>query len=59
MNLFVSFSSPHLGTYSSENSLVKAGIWYMIKFTKAKVIEELNTCRDLKTANKSYMKKLS
>jgi hypothetical protein len=39
MNLFVTFSSPHLGTYSSENSLVKAGIWYLIKIGKAKVIE--------------------
>lgn len=59
MNLFVTFSSPHLGTYLTNNSLVKAGIWFMIKFDNCKVLEELNTCRDLKTASKSYMKILS
>ena len=59
MNLFVSFSSPHLGTNLTGNNFVKAGIWFMINFDKCKALEELNTCKDLKTANKSYMKALS
>lgn len=59
MNLFVSFSSPHLGTYASNNNLVKLGIWYMTNFDQCKVLEQLHTCWDLKTSEKSYMKELS
>lgn len=59
MNVFVTFSSPHLGTYSTDNTLVRLGIWYMTKFNKCKVLEQLHTSRDLKTSAKSDMKILS
>jgi len=59
MNLFVSFSSPHLGTSASSNNLVNFGIWYMTTISKNTILEQLHTCRDLKTSTKSYMKLLS
>jgi hypothetical protein len=59
MNLFVTISSPHLGTYASNNNLVRFGIWYMTKVSKNKVIEQLHTCHDISTSTKSYMKILS
>lgn len=31
----------------------------MTKFGKCAVLEQLHTCRDLKTSTKSYMKRLS
>lgn len=59
LHTFITFSSPHLGTYATNNNLVKFGIWYMTKFGKCAVLEQLHTCRDLKTSTKSYMKRLS
>lgn len=56
MNIFVTFSSPHLGTFLSENKFVKLGLWYLTKVNKNKMLEQLHTCRDLETSSKSYMK---
>jgi pimeloyl-ACP methyl ester carboxylesterase len=40
--LLITFSSPHLGLASSENSLVRMGIWFMVKFQKAAMIGDMN-----------------
>lgn len=58
-NMLVTFSSPHLGTFSSDNSLVRAGIWFMIKFNRAPALEQLHCGRDMNTCSKSYIKMLS
>lgn len=42
LGIFVTFSSPHLGISDSENSLVKLGVWYLIKVDKVKNLKELN-----------------
>jgi pimeloyl-ACP methyl ester carboxylesterase len=41
-NLFITFSSPHLGISECENSLVNLGVWYLIKVDKVKNLKELN-----------------
>ena len=38
----MTFSSPHLGISDSDNSLVKLGVWYLIKVDKVKNLKELN-----------------
>ena len=54
----MTFSSPHLGLEAAENKLVKMGIWYMIKFQKAALIEDMRG-RNGNSCEKSYMKLLS
>jgi len=39
MNNYVSFSSPHLGTMISSNTLVNAGLWLLKKFKKSLSLE--------------------
>lgn len=41
-NLFVTFSSPHMGISECENSLINLGVWYLIKVDKVKNLKELN-----------------
>lgn len=42
LNVFATFSSPHLGISEGENSLVNLGVWYLIKVDKVKNLKELN-----------------
>lgn len=35
-NLFITFSSPHLGISECDNNLVNLGVWYLIKVDKVK-----------------------
>ena len=41
-NLFITFSSPHLGISECDNNLVNLGVWYLIKVDKVKNLKELN-----------------
>lgn len=58
-NLFITLSSPHLGTFVSDNNLVRAGIWFMIKFNRATALQQIHTGKDMSNSSKSYLKMLS
>lgn len=54
-NLFITFSSPHLGISESSNSLVNIGVWYLIQVDKVKNLKQLNF-QSLKMADSLLMR---